>query len=172
MTSDVAQPSAKSLGARARAIYLAGVAFADGWLRPLALLGARLLVARVFLLSGLTKWDGFAIREDAFYLFADEYFAKYALPSGVTNVFTVMAAVAEIALPTLLALGLLSRFAAAGLLVMTAVIQVFVYPQEWWTVHAWWMAVLAVLATVGPGAWSADRLLKLERMSPSSTQNL
>ncbi len=161
MTRHAVRPST-SPATRVRAIYGSGASFADTWLRPLALLGARLLVARVFFLSGLTKWNGLTIRDDAFYLFADEYFAKYALPQGVTNALTVMAAIGEIALPVLLALGLLSRFAAAGLLVMTVIIQVFVYPQEWWTVHAWWMAVLAVLVTVGPGAWSADRLLKLE----------
>lgn len=153
----------RTLIGRVGGLYADCAGFADVWLRPLALLGARLLVARVFLLSGLTKWNGFTIREDAFYLFADEYFAKYPLPAGVTNAFTVLAAVGEIALPLMLALGFLSRFAAAGLLVMTAVIQLFVYPQEWWTVHAWWMALLAVLISVGPGAWSVDRLLKLEK---------
>lgn len=162
MTNDaVRRPT--SLAAQFNAIYLSGASFADIWLRPLALLGARLLVARVFFLSGLTKWNGLTIRDDAFYLFADEYFAKYALPQGVTDALTVVTALSEIALPTLLALGLASRVAAAGLLAMAAVIQIFVYPQEWWTVHAWWMAVLAILVTVGPGAWSVDRLLKLER---------
>ncbi|MBX3428165.1 MAG: DoxX family protein [Hyphomonadaceae bacterium] len=161
MTSEAAPGGA--MLKRAGTLYVAGAGFADAWLRPIALLGARLLVARVFFLSGMTKWNGLTIRDDASYLFADEYFAKYALPSGLTNTFTVMAAIGEIALPVLLALGLFSRFAAAGLLVMTAVIQIFVYPQEWWTVHAWWMAVLAVLVTVGPGGWSLDRALKLER---------
>ena len=131
--------------------------------QPLALLGARLLVARVFLLSGLTKWNGLTIRDDTFYLFADEYFAKYALPSGVTNTFAVMSAVAEIVLPALLIFGLFTRIGALGLLVMTGVIQVFVYPDAWWNVHAWWMVVLLVLIAFGPGAWSADRLLKIER---------
>jgi len=156
---------------RAAGIYLAAAGFADAWLRPLALLGARLLVARVFLLSGLTKWNGLTIREDAFYLFADEYFAKYALPAGVTSALAAMAAVGEIVLPLMLALGFLSRFAAAGLLVMTAVIQLFVYPQEWWTVHAWWMAVLAVLMSVGPGTWSVDRLFKLEEGARTARQD-
>jgi putative oxidoreductase len=117
----------------------------------------------VFLLSGLTKWDGFTIREDAYYLFADEYFAKYALPESLIKIFTIMAAIGEVVLPVLLIAGFLSRVSAAGLLIMTAVIQLFVYPQEWWTVHAWWMAILALLITAGPGVLSADRLLKLER---------
>lgn len=146
-----------------RAFYARGIGLTETWARPVALLGARLLVARVFFLSGLTKWDGLSIREDAFYLFADEYFARYALPASATNAFTVAAAIGEVALPVLLALGVFTRFAALGLLIMTAVIQIFVYPQEWWTVHAWWAAVLALLAVTGPGAISLDRLLGLER---------
>lgn len=157
--------SRSSLGAVAdagRGAYAACAGGADT-LRPVALLAARLLVARVFLLSGLTKWSGLTIRDDAFYLFADEYFAKYALPQALTNTFTVAAAIGEILLPSLLIVGLFTRFAALGLLVMTTVIQVFVYPDAWWTVHAWWAVVLVAMIAMGPGAWSADRWLKLDR---------
>lgn len=126
------------------------------------LLAARLLVARVFLLSGLTKWDGFTIREDTFYLFSDEYFGKYALPTPMINVFAVAASVAEIALPILLIFGLFTRAAALGLFVMTLVIQVFVYPDAWWPVHAWWAVVLFLIILHGPGAASLDRRLKLD----------
>lgn len=131
-------------------------------LESVALLGARLLIARVFLLSGLTKWDGLTIREDTFYLFADEYFANYALPAPVVSVFAVAASIAEIALPVLLILGFFTRAAALGLLVMTLVIQVFVYPDAWWTVHVWWVAVLSLLVISGPGRVSLDRLAKLD----------
>lgn len=126
------------------------------------LLAARLLVARVFFMSGLTKWNGFTIREDTYYLFADEYFSKYALPSALTNTFAVAASIAEIALPVLLALGFLTRAAALGLLGMTLVIQLFVYPDAWWNVHAWWVAVLLLIIVSGPGAASLDWRLKLD----------
>lgn len=148
--------------ASARNFYAACAAQANVF-RPLALLATRLLVARVFLLSGLTKWDGMSIRDDAFYLFADEYFAKYALPQPVTDAFTIAAAVGEVVLPLLLIAGLFTRFASAGLLVMTGVIQVFVYPGEWWSVHAWWATAFALVVAVGPGAWSVDRWLGLDR---------
>jgi putative oxidoreductase len=151
----------RGLLASAMGLY-ASFAQAASSLKWLGLLGARLLVARVFLLSGLTKWDGLAIREDTFYLFADEYFAKYALPSPLINTFAVAASIAEIALPVLLILGLFTRAAAFGLLMMTLVIQTFVYPDAWWNVHAWWAAVLVVLITHGPGAASLDRRLKLD----------
>lgn len=42
---------------------------------------------------------------------------------------------------------------------MTIVIQIFVYPDAWWTVHAYWMAILTVLIAPGPGAISLDHLL-------------
>ncbi len=151
----------RSTAARAAALYSGLAAHAD-LVRPVALLAARLLVARVFLLSGLTKWNGASISGDAFYLFEHEFFGQYDLPSGVTNALTVASAVGEVVLPMLLILGLFSRASALGLLAMTAVIQVFVYPDAWWGVHAWWMVVLLVTVGSGPGALSLDRLLGLD----------
>lgn len=133
-----------------------------GALQWLALLSARLLIARSFLLSGLTKWDGLTIRDDTFYLFSDEYFGKYGLPTSVTNVFAVASAFGEVLLPVMLLFGIFSRAAALGLLTMTLVIQVFVYPDAWWGVHAWWTTILLVIITVGPGRISLDRLFGLD----------
>lgn len=161
MVTTTAMTPAKGPVAAARAIY-GEAAKAAGKLDWLALLGARLLVARVFLLSGLTKWNGLTIRDDTFYLFADEYFARYALPTPLINTFAVLASVAEIALPALLIVGLFTRAAALGLLLMTVVIQLFVYPDAWWNVHAWWTAVLLLILVSGPGAASLDRRLKLD----------
>lgn len=161
MVTTTAMTPAKGPMAAARAIY-AAAAKMMAKLDWLALLGARLLVARVFLLSGLTKWNGLTIRDDTFYLFADEYFARYALPTPLINTFAVLSSVAEIALPVLLIAGLFTRAAALGLLVMTLVIQIFVYPDAWWNVHAWWTAVLLLILVSGPGAASLDRRLKLD----------
>lgn len=152
---------APSAFARARRVYqsAAGLASQLQWLAQLA---ARLLVARVFLMSGLTKWDGLTIREDTYYLFADEYFSKYALPAPVIASFTMAASIAEIVLPLLLAVGLATRAAALGLLAMTLVIQLFVYPDAWWTIHAWWSTLLVMVIAFGPGQASLDRKLKLD----------
>jgi putative oxidoreductase len=65
----------------------------------------------------------------------------------------------EFILPLLLVIGLLTRLSALGLLVMTMVIQIFVFPDAWWTVHAYWAAILIVLIARGPGAISLDHLL-------------
>ncbi|PWE16738.1 DoxX family protein [Marinicauda salina] len=136
---------------------------------PVALLAIRLLVARVFWNSGLAKVQTIDIlglrlptpdvQQGTFFLFQHEYFPE--LPQSATNVFAVFGALGELTLPVLLAFGLLSRFAALGLLVMTMVIQVFVYPGEWWSVHAWWAACLFVCFAAGPGRFSLDALFGL-----------
>lgn len=131
-------------------------------LQDVALLAARLVLARTFLLSGLTKWDGFSIRDDTFYLFSDEYFGRYTLPQVLTNIFAIASSIGEIVLPLLLILGLTSRVAAFGLLTMTLVIQTFVYPDAWWSVHIWWTILALLIVTSGPGAISLDRRLKLD----------
>jgi len=61
-------------------------------------------------------------------------------------------------------LGLFTRLAVLVLLGMTAVIQIFVYPEAWPT-HLQWAAMMLVLLCRGPGALSIDRLLR-RRLSP------
>lgn len=156
-----AAPAAAGLWPRVRSAYCWAATAANKF-QWLGLLAARILVARVFFLSGMTKWDGLTIREDTYYLFADEYFSKYALPSTLTNAFAVASAIGEIALPVLLVLGFMTRAAALGLLAMTLVIQIFVYPDAWWNVHAWWSAVLVLIIVFGPGPGSVDRRIGLD----------
>jgi putative oxidoreductase len=62
--------------------------------------------------------------------------------------------------PLLLALGLFTRLSATALLVMTLVIQVFVYPDAWPT-HLSWGGLLLPLIAFGGGKASLDRLVKL-----------
>jgi putative oxidoreductase len=61
-------------------------------------------------------------------------------------------------------LGLFTRPAAAALLAMTAVIEIFVYPDAWPT-HLSWAALLLPLIARGGGAWSLDRALGID-LSP------
>jgi putative oxidoreductase len=56
-------------------------------------------------------------------------------------------------------LGLLTRPAAAVLLGMTSVIEVFVYPQAW-PIHIQWAAMMLVLLARGPGGLSLDWLIR------------
>lgn len=120
---------------------------------PYALLALplRLAVATVFWNSGMTKlanWD------TAVALFTDEYRVPLLPPEAAAYI----AASIELSAPILLVLGLLARPAAAVLLGMTVVIEVFVYPLAWPT-HIQWAAMLLVLLCRGPGAVSLDHWL-------------
>lgn len=125
-----------------------------GWLLPLL---QRFGIAGVFFLSGRTKVEGmFTITDGTFALFESEY----ALPLISPEAAAYIATVAEHVFPLLLVIGLLTRFSALGLLVMTVVIQVFVYPDAW-AVHLSWAALLVPLIARGGGALSLDRALKI-----------
>lgn len=115
---------------------------------------ARLAIAPVFWLSGRTKVDGWTVTDSTFYLFRYEY----QVPLLPPELAAYLATAAEHALPILLVIGLATRFAALGLLGMTFVIQLFVYPEAW-SLHALWAAVLLVIVARGPGAWSLDHLI-------------
>lgn len=124
---------------------------------PVALM-LRLFPALVFWQSGRTKVEGLSIKDSTWFLFETEY----ALPVIPHEVAAVLATVAEHLLPVLLILGLCTRLSALGLLGMTAVIQIFVYPDAWMT-HGLWAAPLLAVAARGPGQWSADHLIGLDR---------
>ena len=66
----------------------------------------------------------------------------------------------EFILPIMLVLGLGTRFAALGLLIMTALIQIYVMPQALWTVHIYWASILMVVLTLGAGKISLDSLIR------------
>jgi putative oxidoreductase len=119
------------------------------------LLIARVGIASVFFLSGRTKVTGLlTIKPSTFQLFQYEY----ALPLIPTDVAAHLATYAEHLFPILLVLGLLTRPAAAALLGMTAVIEIFVYPDAWPT-HLTWAGLLLPLVVYGAGRWSLDLLL-------------
>ena len=122
--------------------------------QSLQLLLARIGVASVFLLSGRTKVEGLlTIKESTYALF--EY--EYALPLIPPELAAQLATYAEHLFPLLLIAGLFTRLSAAGLLGMTLVIQVFVYPAAWPT-HLCWTALLLPLVVYGGGQLSLDGL--------------
>lgn len=138
------------------------VRLAERFLRPaLPLLLARIGIAAVFFQSGRTKVEGLlTIKDSTYFLFSEEYHVPF-IPSAIA---AHMATYAEHLFPILLVLGFMTRLSALGLLGMTAVIQLFVYPDAWPT-HLSWAALLITLITFGPGGWSLDRLLKVEPAS-------
>jgi putative oxidoreductase len=126
---------------------------------------ARFSLAAVFWKSGQTKVQGFAVdivsgefqlgwprlSDNAVALFREEY----RLPGLPPEWGALMAATGEHVLPLMLLLGLATRLSALGLLGMTLVIQLLVYPGAYPT-HGTWAAVLLYLMAHGPGQLSLD----------------
>ena len=136
---------------RARALVGRALQWLDAVPYTALAIPLRLAVATVFWYSAMTKlanWD------TAVALFVDEYKVPFIPP----EVAAYIAVAVEITTPILLVLGLLTRPAALVLLGMTAVIEVFVYPQAWPT-HIQWAAMLLVLLCRGAGTLSLDHLL-------------
>jgi len=120
-------------------------------LQPVAQLAARLYVAKVFLLAGLTKvrdWD------TTLALFMDEYHVPL-LPSELA---AWLGTGAELILPVLLVIGLGGRVAALGLFVLNAVavISLMNVADAALQQHIFWGSLLIGLVLWGPGRWSID----------------
>jgi putative oxidoreductase len=141
-----------------RALYNRAAASLTGLIgHELLALAARFGIAGVFWLSGRTKVEGWlTVSDSAVALFADEY----RVPLLAPEVGAHLAAYAEHLFPILLVLGLFTRAAALALLGMTAVIQIFVYPDAWPT-HLVWATALFYLAGRGAGRVSLDSVLSL-----------
>ncbi|OOF01106.1 hypothetical protein BZG78_01725 [Salinivibrio sp. MA351] len=130
---------------------------------------ARFSIAAIFWKSGQTKIEGLSIDliagefELGWPRYSDSLLAlfryEYQLPLIPPEIAAPMAAFAEHLFPLLILIGLATRFSALALLGMTAVIQVFVYPDAYAT-HGVWAAVLLFLIAHGPGRVSVDHLLK------------
>ena len=121
------------------------------WFTALVL---RIPIAAVFWRSGQTKVDGFQLSSSAVDLFRDEYKLALIDPTLAAS----LSAIAEHLFPVLLVIGLVTRFSALALLVMTLVIEIFVYPDAWPT-HGTWAAIFLVLMVQGPGKISIDHLI-------------
>jgi putative oxidoreductase len=155
------------------------------YLEDLSLLLLRIMGAKVFFESGLTKWNGwFDFNEQKYDLFLYEFFCPDPVREGALLLcdpetldyeegssmvgfiesLAFMAGVMEIVLPVLLVLGLFTRVGALGLLGMTLFIQLAVFPtwSHWWNPAVWWAVVLFAVLARGPGLFSIDRLLGLE----------
>ena len=125
------------------------------WLQSTWLLIARLWVAKIFFLSGLTKirdWDTTLL------LFTEEY----QVPLLPPELAAIMGTGGELVLPVLLVLGLAGRFAALGLFVVNAM-AVISYPGLEGValeLHGYWAILIAAVAVFGSGNFSSDYLLR------------
>jgi len=133
--------------------------FAQPSLTQLAL---RVALAVPFWKSGILKWSGFLqLNETAIDLFTDEF--KLHLPGGpydfpVPKLMAFLSGSGEIVFPILLVLGLGTRFAATGLLLMTCIVELTV--PDGWPIHLTWAAMALGIMAWGPGRLSADRAIE------------
>ncbi|MBV2150104.1 DoxX family protein [Sphingobium sp. AS12] len=119
---------------------------------------ARVGVAAIFFQSGRTKVDGLLhITDSTYALFETEY----QLPLIPPHIAAHLATYSEHLFPFLLVFGLFSRVGALGLLGMTAVIEIFVYPDAWPT-HLSWAGLLLPILFRGGGRLSLDHLLRVD----------
>ncbi len=116
---------------------------------------ARIFPAAVFWQSGQTKVVGWHLKPSAIALFQNEY----QLPLIDPEAAACASAVAEHLFPALLVIGLASRLSALALLLMTAVIEILVYPDAWPT-HGVWAACFLLVIARGPGLLSLDHWIE------------
>lgn len=125
-------------------------------------LALRFALAVPFWRSGLTKWDGFfRLSDTAVYLFTEEFRlhlfgGEFALPAP--HLMAFLSSCGEILFPIMLVLGLGTRFAALGILAMTAIIQLTI-PDGWENFHLPWAAMALAIVNYGPGKISLDQLI-------------
>jgi putative oxidoreductase len=122
----------------------------------------RVALAVPFWRSGILKWNGFLkLNDTAVTLFTDEF--TLHLPGGPYHfpapaVMAFLSGCGEILFPVLLVLGFGTRFAALGLLFMTAIVELTV--PDGWPIHLTWAAMALGIMAWGPGRISIDNLAR------------
>ncbi len=129
------------------------------FLSPVLDVAIRLYMANIIFVSGRLKLNNYLNDDWGSTVFLFEEI--HPVPYISADIAAVAATAGEIILPVLLALGLFGRFAAAGLLVMVAVIQFGVHPDYGMqnNEHYLWMLLLGVPFFKGVGTFSLDALI-------------
>ncbi|MDO8888436.1 MAG: DoxX family membrane protein [Hydrogenophaga sp.] len=135
--------------------------------QPLAALAARVYLAQVFFLSGLTKIRDW---ETTLLLFTEEYKVPLLSP----QLAAISGTAGELVLPVLLLLGLAGRFSALGLSVVNvvAVVSLAEIAPAALQQHITWGVLLAALAIYGVGRWSVDCLWIQPRLNRTAATGM
>lgn len=136
-----------------------GDEFLQNWGSSFVKLGLRVFIAWQFLKSGLVKIQDW---ESTLYLFREEY----TVPLLPPDLAAYMGTFGEIVLPILLIVGLFSRPAALGILIVN-IMAVISYPQllefecpAAINDHFYWGIILLILTISGAGKLSIDSYLR------------
>jgi putative oxidoreductase len=105
----------------------------------------------VFIRSGLQKLSDWS---STLLLFQNEYHTPVLPPVVAAYTATTL----EIGCSGLILVGFITRVSTVLLLGMTAIIQLFIYPDAWPT-HIQWLAFMIVLVLRGPGRLSLDAII-------------
>ena len=161
MATTIFGTPAAPIWTRGVSVGAALIRFAEIWLAPLVLLAIRLWMADIFFRSGLLKIQNLS---GAVFLFTEIHPVPFVAPWLAAYLVTTI----ELICPTLLALGLAARLAALPMLAMALVIQFVIGaadPAFHLTEHYYWMFLLLVIVTKGPGRLSLDCLLARRLLS-------
>lgn len=134
------------------AAYTKVLKFADHIPLSLVQLLTRLAVAHVFWASAQSKLASWPV---TIQLFAMEY----RLPLLPPDVAAMLGTAAELTGSVLIAFGLFTRIGALILMGVIAMIQIFVFPENW-PEHLLWASGLLLLISRGAGVISLDYLAK------------
>lgn len=154
----------------ARAVRAVALALPYG----LVALLLRLVMARTVFAAGQLKIDGpvvalslpwlgwnfggitlpMSVKDTAY-----QAFELAALPLPASVVAPVVGAI-EFVVPICLLLGLGTRFSAIVLLAMLGAIQWVTGFAAFWPLHVYWISILLVLISLGPGLISVDHLMR------------
>ena len=145
-------------------LYQAFSSFCVSAVAPLVNLWARIYIGLIFFRSGRAKFGDLEETVENFNPAEDGDFIISFLPQSIPpEIPAYLATAGELVLPVLLFMGLFTRIGAAGLLVMTIVIQFFV-PDFANHEHYLWMIICAMLIGQGGNKISLDYwLLKLKQ---------
>ncbi len=117
-------------------------------------------MALIFWKSGVLKYESW--KNDQWEDVVEAFTDYHPIPGVDPELSAIGGTIGELALPLMLAFGLFTRVGAAGLLVMTIVIQ-YVVPAEYEVAnpqHYFWMLLLAVPMLQGGGILSIDGLFQ------------
>ncbi len=152
----------KLIGIYDQAVGMVTSKFAEG----IMLLFVRVALAGIFWRSARTKVEEgslLEVSENALFQFSEEPFNNVPILNGDLGAYVTT--YTEHFLPILIVLGLFTRIGATGLLIMTMVIQLFVFTEGavWWQTHILWVALALTLIVRGGGIFSLDALLTRKR---------
>jgi len=135
----------------------------------LVALALRFVMARLFFLDGQSLIAGPVVRFENFFMVLpaqvkaetfSAFLGQYATLPISTALAAYVVSYAEFVLPICLVLGFGTRFAALGLLIITAMIQFYAAQQVLWGMHVYWASILIVLLSLGAGQISLDHIIR------------